>query len=190
MNSRCPLAAPVADALLSSKNRSRASSSSHTETPPPTTAARTPPTACPRGPSRLEASRLRKHPKVSVRIEDLLEDALAAEPLTPEWVIRKLREEAQDHGPGSSHSARVRALEILVKFQGLLVDRQDVNVAHSIETPSLDALGAADIDALLTNVEAGRKALEGSVVVDGEDQDLDEVEREAAPAVGGAPRPA
>ncbi len=130
------------------------------------------------GTIEVEASRLANHPKVSLRIVELLEDAFAAESLTPEWVIRKLREEAQDDGPGSSHSARVRALENLAKFQGMLVDRQDVSVAHSIETPSLDALTDAEIDALLDSVAARRKTVEGEVVIEGDTRSLEGDESE------------
>ena len=49
------------------------------------------------------------------------------------WVIRRLAEEADFKGEGSTHSARVRALEVLARHHGLLVDRVEVKATARLE---------------------------------------------------------
>lgn len=46
--------------------------------------------------------------------------------LTADWIIRRLKEEAQLTGEGASHAARVKALELLGKRLALWVDRKQV----------------------------------------------------------------
>lgn len=43
--------------------------------------------------------------------------------LTADWVIQRLREEANDRREGASHSARVRALELLGKHMDIFEER-------------------------------------------------------------------
>lgn len=57
-----------------------------------------------------------------------------------QWVLRRLKEEADATGPGASHSARVKALELFCKHLGLFADetinlnlKGQVNVKHAAE---------------------------------------------------------
>jgi len=43
--------------------------------------------------------------------------------ITADYVLRRLKEEAELTGEGSSHSARIKALELLGKHQGMFTDR-------------------------------------------------------------------
>lgn len=60
---------------------------------------------------------LRK-PDIRAAIDDALKRLAEATMTESEWVRRRLREEAMEFGPDASHSARVRALEILAKLNG------------------------------------------------------------------------
>jgi hypothetical protein len=66
------------------------------------------------------ASRLLRDAKVLDRIHELQRAALERADVDAEWVIRRLREEADYRGPGSSHGARVRALVALLGHVGAL----------------------------------------------------------------------
>lgn len=46
--------------------------------------------------------------------------------LTQDWVVERLRAEADDHSEDATHSARIRALELLGKHLGMFVDRVEV----------------------------------------------------------------
>ena len=61
---------------------------------------------------------LRK-PDIRTAIDDALRRLTEATMTEAEWVRRRLREEATQSGPDSSHSARVRALELLGKINGV-----------------------------------------------------------------------
>lgn len=53
--------------------------------------------------------------------------------VTQDWVVRRLREEAESAGEGSSHSARVRALELLGRHVGMWPARLQVEGALAVE---------------------------------------------------------
>jgi phage terminase small subunit len=70
-------------------------------------------------PVHVNASKMMSNAEVSLRIA-ALRQALAAKTETDaEWVRRRLKEEADSFGEDASHSARVRALEILAKLNGM-----------------------------------------------------------------------
>src|SRR5690606_37579871 len=56
---------------------------------------------------------------VKKRIQELLAERAKRTELTADWVVARLRAEAEGSGKGSSPSARVRALELLGKHLGL-----------------------------------------------------------------------
>lgn len=60
---------------------------------------------------------------ISERIQKAMADREARTEITADYVLRRLREEAELTGEGSSHSARIRALELLGKHQGMFADR-------------------------------------------------------------------
>lgn len=61
---------------------------------------------------------LRK-PDIRAAIDDELKRLAEATMTEAEWVRLRLREEATEFGPDASHSARVRALELLGKINGV-----------------------------------------------------------------------
>ncbi len=66
-----------------------------------------------------QASRLLTYVKVSEAIE-FSQNAMAAKTETDaEWVRRRLKEEADDFSEFASHSARIRALELVGKINGV-----------------------------------------------------------------------
>ncbi|MEZ5643563.1 MAG: terminase small subunit [Burkholderiaceae bacterium] len=72
----------------------------------------------PRTAASIGEENLRK-PEIRAAIDDHLR-RLAEETMTEaQWVRLRLREEATEFGPDASHSARVRALELLGKINGI-----------------------------------------------------------------------
>ena len=47
--------------------------------------------------------------------------------ITADYVLRRLKEEAELTGEGSSHSARIKALELLGKHHGMFTDRLKID---------------------------------------------------------------
>ena len=66
-----------------------------------------------------------------VEIQAELAAAMAARgertEITADYVLRRLKEEAELTGEGSSHSARIKALELLGKHQGMFADRLKID---------------------------------------------------------------
>jgi phage terminase small subunit len=74
------------------------------------------------------AARLFRNVQVAAAIDAANAAAATKAEITAEWVIGQLREEATRHGAGSTHAARVRALELLGKRLGLFPpDRHEVS---------------------------------------------------------------
>src|SRR5207244_1024677 len=63
--------------------------------------------------------------KVAVSLQAAMRDRSQRTELTQDWVLQRLQAEAQLRGEGSSHSARVRALELLGKHLALFPDRHE-----------------------------------------------------------------
>jgi Terminase small subunit len=73
--------------------------------------------------AKMEGSRLLGRPDVQAAILDAKKARAERTELDAEWVVRKLIEEALNYGPGSTHSGRVRALELLGRHLWLFEDR-------------------------------------------------------------------
>jgi len=106
-----------------------------------------------------EASKLLRHRKVSVRIDEIHEEALAAVQLTPELIIKGLVDIAND--PEANANARVRALQALMKPLGMDVTRtvHEGRIVHDID-PVKATLSIEDLEALAADARK-RLALEG-----------------------------
>ena len=80
----------------------------------------------------VEASRLMKLPHIKTRYDELKSDsklvAKSQQKLTKEWIISRLRNEADD--PHNPSSVRVRSLEILAKSEKLFSDSMVTVVQH------------------------------------------------------------
>ncbi len=70
--------------------------------------------------------KLLNKPAVAAEVERLKAAREERTDLSADWVIRRLQQEAQGLGRTSSHSARVRALELLGKHLGLFKDKLEV----------------------------------------------------------------
>ena len=66
----------------------------------------------------VEACKLMKNPKISLRIEQAQKQILDNVMCSQEWVVHRLMVEAQHRGSDSLHSARVSALKTLSDYTG------------------------------------------------------------------------
>lgn len=74
---------------------------------------------CSRASAEASAARLLAVPEVQAALAQARDKAAETLELSAEWTIQRMMAEAQDRGPGSTHSARVRALELLGRTFGL-----------------------------------------------------------------------
>jgi hypothetical protein len=83
----------------------------------------------------VSGHRLLKDPKIRAAIDTALAERSQRNHLTQDFVLASLIREANASGPGTSHSVRVRALELLGKHLGMsLSDRQQKAVASDPST--------------------------------------------------------
>lgn len=73
------------------------------------------------------AARLLQNAEVVSEIDRIRAELAQDTAITAEYVIARLRIEAEREGPGSQHSARVRALELLGRVTGVIRDRMEVD---------------------------------------------------------------
>lgn len=73
------------------------------------------------------AARMLRNVQVQSAIETARETAVANQALTVEWVLSRLKLEATRTGEGASHSARVRAAELLGKTLKLFPDQHELS---------------------------------------------------------------
>ena len=74
-----------------------------------------------------QAAQLLAKPSIKQRVQELLAERARRVKLSADWVLARLRAEAERAGDGASPAARVRALELLGKHLGLFPAR----VEHS-----------------------------------------------------------
>ncbi len=91
-----------------------------------------------------EGTRLLANPEVKAEVDRLLAERAGKVDLTAEWVLNRLRAEAEFTGEGSSHSARVRALELLGKRFGLFEERHRHEHLVELEVDDLDVRTLSD----------------------------------------------
>jgi hypothetical protein len=77
--------------------------------------------------AEVAADRLLKKPAVQEALARLREERARQVQLSGQDVIERLWEESQYRGPGNSHAARVRALQLLGEHFGLFAKRVEVN---------------------------------------------------------------
>ena len=73
--------------------------------------------------ARQAAAKLMANATIQAAILDAKSRRMEATEITAEWTLRRLVEEANYHGEGSTHGARVRALELVGKHLSLFEDR-------------------------------------------------------------------
>jgi len=93
-----------------------------------------------------QAHDLLKKPEVQAALKEGQKRLAEATETEAEWVRRRLKEEATDYTEAASHSARVRALELLGKINGIFeVDnRQKGEAAASMLQVAFKKPGDAD----------------------------------------------
>lgn len=69
---------------------------------------------------------LLKKPEITVALDDARRSLSKRVEVDQEWVIKRLKLEAERETEGASHAARVSALEKLGKHLGMFVERQEV----------------------------------------------------------------
>lgn len=63
-------------------------------------------------------------PHVAARVQELEKAALAANALTPDFVLAILRKEAEGKGPDTNSSARIKAAELIGKHLTMWRDKE------------------------------------------------------------------
>lgn len=81
----------------------------------------------------VAASRLMANAKVALRIQVLAAEALDAEQVTASWIAGRLKGEATGGDLTEPNHARIRALEVLAKWRGMLVERSESLTLGSVE---------------------------------------------------------
>ncbi|MCC6419953.1 MAG: terminase small subunit [Gemmataceae bacterium] len=71
----------------------------------------------------VNAAKLMANHGIAAAIAEAQANRAKRTELTQDWVIERLMIEAQDCGETGSHSARVRALELLGKHRGMFVEK-------------------------------------------------------------------
>ena len=68
---------------------------------------------------------LLRNPEIAAAVQTAVEERAQKAAVTAEWVIERLRIEAEGQGPDTSASARTRAAELLGKHLGMFIDRTE-----------------------------------------------------------------
>ena len=95
---------------------------------------------------------LLRNPPIRTAVDHALALRSQKSGLTAEWVIDQLRENVSLAKEAGQYAAATKALELLGKHLGILVDRTDVTVRH------VDQLEAADIERELAELDAAERA--------------------------------
>lgn len=73
--------------------------------------------------ARRNASKLLGRSDIAAAVAEEMDRRTCASKVNADWIVNQLRREAEFHGEGSTHSGRVRALELLGRYLGLFQDR-------------------------------------------------------------------
>lgn len=85
------------------------------------------------GSAAVTGSRLLTNAKIAKAVAEGIAARAENTAVTAEWVVARLQAEALDCGEGASHSARVRALELLGKHQGMFVEKVELQSRVKLE---------------------------------------------------------
>jgi len=114
---------------------------------------------------QTDADALLNHPRISPRIIKLVDRVTDAEESTTDLILQRLLRESDAEEPTSDvPSARVKALEVLARVRGMLIDRSEVAIAGRIEHvhPEMGNLSESELRALAQMPgDAAPKALTG-----------------------------
>jgi phage terminase small subunit len=84
-------------------------------------------------------SELLSNPDIQTQLQAALKERAEKAAVSAEWVLERLRIEAEGSGPDTSPAARVRAAELLGKHIGMFTERLEHTGGVSIEVIYTDA---------------------------------------------------
>lgn len=102
----------------------------------------------------VEAHKLLKNPKITAEIDAARAKLSEKTEITQEYVLRRLKREAELEGDGASHSARVSALEKLGKHLKMFTDVSEINPSEAL----MELLGMTAAPRALTNDAAASES--------------------------------
>lgn len=99
--------------------------------------------------AEVGAQQLLRNTEVRKAIDEAARAAADRAEITATWVLERLKIEALREGEGSSHAARVKAIELLGKTLKLFVDKQELSGPDGtpLEHGHRISLTAEDLDA-------------------------------------------
>jgi phage terminase small subunit len=86
--------------------------------------------------ARSSASEILTNPNVSAAVAAAIAARSASTGITAEWALRRLKEEADFTGEGSSHSARVTAIVAALKHLGIQ-GAERLDATHKVGRPEV-----------------------------------------------------
>lgn len=83
--------------------------------------------------AEVNGCKLLSNAKIAAAVAAATAERIEKTKVDAAWVVTQLRAEATDRGDGSSHSGRVRALELLGRHLSIFVDRLKIEGGVTLE---------------------------------------------------------
>jgi hypothetical protein len=98
------------------------------------------------------ADTLMQRDDIKAAIDKYKSTATSETTITPEYIISRLRIEAEREGPGSQHSARIRAIELLGRIAGVIKDKTECEIEtihiHGVLPPEVRRIALSALSRL------------------------------------------
>jgi len=102
------------------------------------------------------ADTLMQRDDIKAAIDKYKSTATSETTITPEYIISRLRIEAEREGPGSQHSARIRAIELLGRISGVIRDKAECEIEtiniHGVLPPDVRRMALSALSRLSDDV--------------------------------------
>ena len=116
------------------------------------------------------AQQLKQHPLIAAYIQQLESERLASALVTRNWALQKLYQEAEAADGTRGKLARIKSVELAMKYLGLLVEQRPASVAvHSVAFAL--SIGERDLRPVPPALDSGPPAL---VLVASDQDDSDQ----------------
>ncbi len=79
-----------------------------------------------------QGAQLLARPKIQAAIQKAMKERIARVEVDQDYVIQRLKTEAELEGEGASHGARIKALELLGKHLGMFTDRVQMELSGDV----------------------------------------------------------
>ncbi len=83
----------------------------------------------------VEAHKLLRNPKIAAAVAAAQAKRAARTEVSQDWVINRLKRESRRTSKGSSHAARVKALELIGRHVGLWKDKEPLDILLGLLPP-------------------------------------------------------